>query len=125
MNATSPPIFSEPPRRVLIIKPSAIGDVVHALPVLNLLRRRWPDAHISWLVTPACAGLLEGHPQLDEVILFERRRLASSWRDPGALRDLMSLTRQLRARESALVIDLQRLFRSGWLTWKTCAPVRL
>src|SRR5689334_16516882 len=49
--------FTSPPRRILIIKPSAIGDVVHALPVLNLLRGRWPEARISWLVTPACVGL--------------------------------------------------------------------
>jgi lipopolysaccharide heptosyltransferase I len=112
-------------RRILIIKPSAIGDVVHTLPILNLLRKRWPDAHISWLVTPACAGLLEGHPQLDEVILFERRRYGSSWRDPGALRDLFALTRKLRKQQFDLVIDLQGLFRSGWLTWKTRAPVRI
>ena len=54
-----------PPRRVLIIKPSAIGDVVHALPVLALLRRRWPVARVDWLVTPACAGLLDGHARTD------------------------------------------------------------
>src|SRR5437773_2757737 len=113
--------FATDPKRILLIKPSAVGDVVHALPVLNLLRRRWPEAHISWLVTPGCAGLLEGHPQIDEVILFERRRLASSWRDPGALRDLMALTRQLCNRRFDLVVDLQGLFRSGWLTWKTRA----
>ena len=56
--------FPTDPKRILLIKPSAIGDVVHALPILNLLRRRWPEAHISWLVTPGCAGLLEGHPQV-------------------------------------------------------------
>lgn len=113
------------PQRLLIIKPSAIGDVVHTLPVLNLLRRRWPAAHIAWLVTPACAGLLEEHPLLDEVILFERRRLAHSWRNPAALGELMSLTRDLRRRAFDLVIDLQGLFRSGWLTLMTRAPVRV
>ena len=80
----TPIAFPSPPRRILIIKPSAIGDVVHALPVLNLLRRRWPGVHVSWLVTPACAGLLEGHPQLDEVIRFERRELGRGWRSPRA-----------------------------------------
>src|SRR6059058_4634492 len=112
------------PQRVLLIKPSAVGDVVHTLPILNLLRRRWPEARISWCVTPGCAGLLEGHPQLDEVILFERRRLASVWRDPGALRELFKLMRKLRKRHFDLVLDLQGLFRSGWLTWKTRAAVR-
>ena len=61
--------LSTPPNRILLIKPSAIGDVVHALPILNLLRKRWSAAHISWLVTPGCAGLLEGHPHLDTFTL--------------------------------------------------------
>ena len=73
------------PRRVLIIKPSAIGDVVHTLPILRLVRNRWPAAKISWLVTPACSGLLEGHPLLDEVILFDRKRFAGLWRSPRLL----------------------------------------
>src|SRR5207248_4132508 len=90
------PLPTSAPRRILIIKPSAIGDVVHTLPILNLLRRRWPDAHIAWLVTPACAGLLEGHPQLNEVIHFERKRLAHSWWNPAAAADLFGLTRELR-----------------------------
>ena len=68
------------PRRILIIKPSAIGDVVHALPVLNLLHRRWPEARLSWLVTPACAGILERHPMLHEVIHFDRQAYARAWR---------------------------------------------
>jgi heptosyltransferase-1 len=118
-----PPNFS--PASILIIKPSAIGDVVHALPVLNLIRRRWPGARISWLVTPACAGLLEGHPQLDEVILFERRRFGAAWRSPKAAKALWSFSRSLRHHQFDLVVDLQGLFRSGWIAWKTRAPYRV
>lgn len=113
------------PRRVLIIKPSAIGDVVHTLPVLNLIRRRWPDAHIAWLVTPACADLLDGHPQLNEVIRFERRRFGKGWHNPSAAVGLFRFTRLLRAKQFDLVIDLQGLFRSGWLTWQTRAAHRI
>jgi lipopolysaccharide heptosyltransferase I len=113
------------PQRILIIKPSAIGDVVHALPVLNLLRRRWPDATIDWLVTPACAGLLEGHPQLDEPVLFNRRRFGKGWHNPRAAWDLLKWTLQLRRRRYDLVIDLQGLFRSGWIGWTTGAPRRV
>jgi heptosyltransferase I len=111
--------------RILIIKPSAIGDVVHTLPILNLLRRRWPAARISWLVTPACAGILEGHPQLDDVILFERKRWATWWRHPSRWLELRRFTRELRAKQFDLVLDLQGLFRSGWLARKTRAPVRI
>jgi lipopolysaccharide heptosyltransferase I len=113
------------PRRILIIKPSAIGDVVHALPVLNLLRLRWPAAHVSWLVTPACAGLLERHPQLDEVIRFERREFGRGWRSPRVAWDLVRFMAGLRRRRFDLIIDLQGLFRSGWLAASTRAPVRV
>lgn len=112
-------------QNILILKPSAIGDVVHTLPVLDLLRRRWPAARIAWLVTPACAGLLEGHPQLDEIILFERKKLGRVWRDPRLLFALRRFTRSLRDRRFDLVLDLQGLFRSGWLAWRTGAPVRV
>ena len=78
----TPLAFPSPPRRILLIKPSAIGDVVHTLPILALLRRRWPEAHIAWLLTPACAGLLEAHPLLNEVIVFDRRKFGRGWRDP-------------------------------------------
>lgn len=113
------------PRTILLIKPSAIGDVVHTLPILKLLRDRFPQSHISWLLTPACAGLLEGHPLLDEIILFERKRLGASWRSTSAARDLLGLAKELRGRAFDLVIDLQGLFRSGLFTRISGAPVRV
>src|SRR3982751_1812536 len=89
----NPIALQSPPARILILKPSAIGDVVHTLPVLNLLRNTYPQAHIAWLVTPACAGLLDGHPQLDEVIRFERREYGKGWRSPSSALELMRFTR--------------------------------
>lgn len=115
----------ENPRRILIIKPSAIGDIVHSLPVLNLMRRRWPKAHVSWLVTPACADLLVGHPQIDELILFERRRFGYGWRSPRALWELLGFMDSMRQRRFDMVVDLQGLFRSGWMVSQTQAPVRV
>jgi lipopolysaccharide heptosyltransferase I len=113
------------PRRILLIKPSAIGDVVHTLPILKLVRKRWPAAHIAWLVTPGCAGLLEGHPDLSEVILFDRRRFGRGWRDPKSLLGLAGFSVDLRRAGFDLVVDLQGLFRSGWFTWLTQAPQRV
>ena len=121
----SDPICPGEPSRILIIKPSALGDVVHTLPVLSLLRRRWPVAHVAWVVGGAFASLLEGHPQLNEVIRFERRRFARGWRDPSAAAGLFRFARDLRRGEFDLVIDLQGLLRSGWMTMRTRAPVRV
>ncbi|HEX4053190.1 MAG TPA: lipopolysaccharide heptosyltransferase I [Tepidisphaeraceae bacterium] len=125
MNLISLKDSSYSPRRVLIIKPSAIGDIVHALPVLPRLRQRWPEAKLSWLVTPAYADLVKRHPLLDEVILFERRRFGHGWHNPAALWDLGGFVRQLRKSEFDLVIDLQGLFRSAWIAAASGAPRRV
>jgi len=121
----SAPVPVSDPGRILIIKPSAIGDVVHTLPFLNLLRRRYPKAHIAWLVTPACAGLIDGHPQLDEVILFDRRQYGLAWRHPLAALNFVGFLRRLRRERFDLVIDLQGLFRSAFFAFETRAPVRV
>ncbi len=112
------------PKRILLIKPSAIGDVVHALPIWNLLRSRWPEARITWVVTPVCRGLIEGLEDL-EIIEFDRKKLAAAWRSFSAAATLWKLHRQLRGGEFDCVIDLQGLFRSGWMSWRSGAPVRV
>src|SRR5271163_1047435 len=60
------------PSRVCIIKPSSLGDVVHALPILAALRDRWPTAHLAWVVNRPFEGLLRGHSDLDELIVYDR-----------------------------------------------------
>ena len=112
------------PGRVLIIKPSALGDVVTALPVLRGLRRTFPEAHVSWLLSTSCAPLVAADPALDEVVPFDRRRLGRAWRSPAAARGLAGLLASLRRAEYDWVIDLQGLFRSGFFAWATRAPVR-
>lgn len=125
MTIDSPLTFDVPPQRILIIKPSAIGDIVHALPVLNLLRLKWPAAHVSWLVSGACASLLDGHPQIDQTIVFDRRRFGQGWRNPLAALGLAGFVHQLRQGNFDLVLDLQGLFRSGWLAARTGCRLRL
>jgi heptosyltransferase-1/heptosyltransferase-2 len=112
------------PDRVLIIKPSSLGDVVSAMPMLRALRRALPQAHIAWLVSPACAPLLRHDPDLSEIIDFDRKRLTGLWRSPSAIGELLRLQRRLRAGRFDWVLDAQGLFRSGWLARATRAPVR-
>jgi len=112
------------PRRVLIIKPSSLGDVVTAVPVLRGLRRTFPAAWISWLITPACAPLVRHDPDLDEIISFDRPRLGCCWRSPGAAAGLLRLVRRLRRERFDWVIDLQGLLRSGLFAAVTRAPLR-
>ncbi len=121
----TPITFDHPPERILIIKPSAIGDIVHALPVLNLIRRRWPAARITWVVTPACAGMVERHPLIDEVLYFQRDLFSRFWRSPSTLLAMRLFFRGLRERGFDLVVDLQGLFRSAWVTRQSRAPLRV
>ncbi|UCD49625.1 MAG: glycosyltransferase family 9 protein [Phycisphaerales bacterium] len=108
----------------MLIKPSSLGDIVMALPALSALRRSFPGARISWLVRPVFAPLIEGHPHLDELILFDRKRLGQAWRHPGAFGSLVSLIGDLRRRRFDAVVDLQGLFRSAALAWLSRCPQR-
>lgn len=110
------------PRRVCLIKPSSLGDVVHALPVLSALRTRWPQAHLAWVVNRGLKGLLEGHPELDEVIVFDRAAARGTPRGVGVVATFLA---GLRERRFDLVIDLQGLFRSGVMTRWSGAPTRV
>ena len=101
-------------RRILLIKPSSLGDIIHALPALSALRRRFPQAHITWLVKREWAQIVEGHPDLNEVIAVDLHW--PSW---------PRLVAQLRRAHYELVIDLQGLLRSGLLTQLTGASVRV
>lgn len=110
------------PGRVCIIKPSSLGDVVHALPVLAALRDRWPGARFSWVVNRGLRSLLDGNPHLDEVIPFDRGRMRPT---PSGLAALTVFLAGLRSRRFDLTIDLQGLLRSGVMAAATGARVRV
>lgn len=98
---------------------------MHALPVLAGLRARYPEAHLAWLVGTPFAPLLEGHPLLDEVIPFDRKRYGKMWRSAAALRAFLRFAGDLRRRRFDLVVDLQGLFRSAFLSWVSGAAERV
>jgi lipopolysaccharide heptosyltransferase I len=111
------------PQRIAIIKPSALGDIAHTLPVLSALRQRYPAAHIAWIVNRVYAPILHQHPHLNEVVLFDRGAVRKNWLK-GSL-DFANFLRGLRNSRYDLVIDLQGLFRTGLMTMATGAPVRI
>jgi heptosyltransferase-1 len=98
--------------RILLVKLSSFGDVLHALPTLEALRDAYPLAHITWLVEAAYAPLLSGHPALNEVWVAPRLRPAEflSGSNPATL---MTLLQQLRSRPFDLVVDVQGLLKSA------------
>ncbi|MBV8487261.1 MAG: glycosyltransferase family 9 protein [Planctomycetaceae bacterium] len=111
--------------RILLIKPSALGDVVHTLPVLVKLHTRYPDARIDWLITPENADLVCHHPDLSNTILFPRKALSHFGRDWSATVSPFRLLSTIRRNRYDLVIDLHGQFRSALFTLASGAPVRI
>ena len=112
MHPTSrPPLDSLEPKRIALIKPSALGDVVHCLPLLSSLRKHFPRAHLTWIVNRGYAPLLEGHPDLDAVMPFDRGAFKAGLTQ--GLRRMGGFLKQLRAQDFDLVLDMQGLLRSG------------
>src|SRR6267378_15234 len=94
------PLRDYPAQRIALIKPSALGDIVHALPVLTALRRRYPEAHITWIVNSSYEPLLRGHPDLDATLVFDRKARGGLWR---GLRNYRRFFRKCRQRQFDLV----------------------
>jgi lipopolysaccharide heptosyltransferase I len=121
----STPLAARPFERILLIKPSAFGDVLHAVPVLVKLRARYPQARIDWLVTPENAELVRYHPALSNVVLFSRREYVKIGRDWSAGSRLIDLLNEIWRTRYDLVIDLHGQFRSTVFALVSGAPVRI
>jgi heptosyltransferase I len=112
--------------KILLIKLSAVGDVVHTFPFLNRLRRRYPAARIDWVLKPAIAELVRHHPAIDNVLLYPHQasshRRQSGW---PALAAGSRLLAELRSAHYQLVIDLHGQLRTAILARATGAPHRI
>jgi heptosyltransferase I len=95
---------------------SAVGDAVHVLPVINAIKREHPSSKITWVLQPGPASLVRGHPNVDEIIIFDRSKGTSSFLD---------VARELRARDFDLLINLQVYFKAGIITAMSGAKRRL
>lgn len=114
---------------IALIKLSAIGDVIHALPVARALRKALPGATLTWIAEAREARLVRGHPDLDHVLVADtrgwRRGLLRPPAAPAAWREIRGLRAALRALDIEAAIDLQGLVKSGLVTWATGARLRI
>jgi lipopolysaccharide heptosyltransferase I len=101
--------------QVLVVKLSAIGDVVLSTAAVRALKRHMPDARITWVVEPKSAGVLEGNPDIDEIVIWRRDKF----------RDAVSVVRELRRRRFDYALDFQGLARSGIITLLSGARKRI
>jgi 3-deoxy-D-manno-octulosonic-acid transferase/heptosyltransferase-1 len=101
---------------ILIVKLSAIGDVIHTLPSLAALRKHYPDAHITWVVEEMASDLVMDHPHLDRVLVSRRKGWIGDLRRGrlgDAFKEIKSFLSELRARPYDLVIDFHGLLKSA------------
>jgi ADP-heptose:LPS heptosyltransferase len=105
--------------RILLVRLRLLGDVVLTTPLIRALRRKFPDAHLSYLVEPAAAAVVRGNPHLNDVIVAPKHRGIARWIGDVAL------ARRLRRERYDLVIDLHGGPRAAWLAWATHAAVRI
>jgi lipopolysaccharide heptosyltransferase I len=106
------------PRSIVVVKLSAIGDVLHGVPAAVALRRAFPDARIGWAVEGRAADVLAGHPAIDHIF-----RLPRGWLK--APRAVLALRRQLRDFRPDVAVDMQGLLKSGVASWLSGAATRI
>ncbi len=114
--------------RILIIRLSAIGDVVFASPLITAVRARYPDAYVAWLAEPVPASLVKHHPELDALILWPREAWRTLWRQKryrALWRAIRTFRAELRAHRFTVVFDVQGLLKSAILGWLSGAPQRV
>lgn len=109
------------PTRILIIRPSALGDVCRTVPVLVSLRKTYPDAIIDWLVQTQFVPAIRHHPALSNPVPFDR----TAMRGHASITKGVAFARSLRKARYDLVLDCQGLARSGLFTFLTAAPLRV
>ena len=117
--------IKKPPRKILVIKPSSLGDVVHSLPFLNVMRECFPRAEIHWVIAKGLEGLLENHPMVQKLLVINKDQWKEIKRIRGTVSEFRSLMCALKGESYDIAVDLQGLLRSGILTAASKAPVRL
>lgn len=111
--------------KILIVRLSAIGDVIHSLPAVSCLRKRFPDAVISWVVEDKAADVILNNPILDKVYVVPKKK----WKQRGFsfqnIKEFCSLIKEIRSDGYDIAIDLQELFKSGIITFLSGAKRRI
>ena len=109
-------------KNILVVKLSAIGDVIHALPVSHAIKETFPEAHLTWVVEPPAYGLLEANPCIDELLVFKKKEFRTLG---GFLKNFSPFRRRLQQRHYDASLDLQGLFKSAAVIYFGKADLRL
>ena len=121
--------MTSPPKRILIIRLSAIGDVLRVLPAFQALKKNYPDSYIGWVVEQSAKDLLQAHPGIDEVFVFPKKSILQKIKSGsglfGGVSEFFSFMRSIRAERFDLVVDFHGLLKSGLISFFSGAPDRV
>ncbi len=117
--------FPEPPGKILIIKPSALGDIVHTLPFLAAVRTTFPAAEIHWVVARGLHTFLEGHPMINRLWVMDKERWKQLSRFREIIPEINAFRKDLAQEHFDISIDLSGLLRSGLITFAAGARYKL
>jgi len=111
--------------RILIVKPSSLGDIIHTLPLLNILKNSNPQTEIDWVVARGFEGILQGHPMIRKLFIIDK----DNWKKPASIfdtiKEIVNLRGKLRLEHYSTCIDVQGLFRSGLISLLSGAKKRV
>lgn len=117
-----------PKSRILIVRLSAIGDVIRTLPAVHLIRKVLPEAYLGWTVESAPYSLIKGHPEIDRFFVFPKKQIQQAIKKADfkeAKRLLEEFGAELKAEQFEIAIDMQNLFKSGVVTLLSGAKTRI
>ena len=116
-------------QKILVLRLSAVGDVIRTLPAVKALKERCPSSQITWVVEEPSKDFLESQPEVDEVILFPRKRWTQGMRSPRAwwrtAKEMVQLIKELRRRQFDGVLDFHGILKSGVLSLLSGSPKRI
>ena len=117
------------PQKILIIRLSAIGDVVRTLPALRALRSKFPSAYIAWIVEEGAQDLLQGHPDLNYLFVFKRKKWANEFftlhNFLNPFREILDFFKKIRREDFDVVLDFHGIFKSGVIGFLSGVPLRV
>ncbi|WP_299980343.1 lipopolysaccharide heptosyltransferase II [Desulfobacula sp.] len=112
-------------KNILIIKPSALGDIVHSLPFLAVVKKKFPNARIDWVVAHGLHQFLEGHPMINKLWVIKKDQWKKFGNINHTIKDINALRKGLKASKYDVSIDLSGLLRSGMITYFSGAKIKL
>jgi ADP-heptose:LPS heptosyltransferase len=115
--------------KILILRLSAVGDVLRTLPAVMVLREYFPSSHIAWVVEEPSKTLLESQPEIDQVILLPRKRWTEGMKSIGKVwktfREMGQLILELRRQKFDFVLDFHGIIKSGMISFLSGSPKRI